>query len=98
MTITITEKEYAAIEQVLDQVCTDYEAASDEDYLRSMGESIKLVNNVIAKYRKARYKANEFQSVRAVVSRHNRGRCMRARDIDKLTREYIKKLKEKGEI
>lgn len=93
MTITITEKEYEAINQVLDQVCTDYEAASDEGYLQSMGEMIKLVKNVIAKYKKARQKANYYQLVRAEVSRHNRGRCMRACDIDKLTRKYIKEIR-----
>lgn len=93
MTITITEKEYNAISQVLDQVCTDYEAASDEDYLRSMGESIKLVNNVIAKYRKARQKATEFQYIRAEVSRHYRNHGLRPRDIDKITRQVIKKAK-----
>ena len=93
MTITITEKEYEAISQVLDQVCTDYEAASDEDYPESMGESIKLVNNVIAKYRAARVKANEFQQARAYVSNHNRNRGLRPRDIDKITRQFMKKLK-----
>lgn len=94
MTITITEKEYDAISQVLDQVNTDYEAASDEDYLKTMGENIKLVNNVIMKYREARQKANEFQSYRAEVSRRNRD--MRPRDIDKLTRKLIKKIREEN--
>ena len=45
--------------QVLDQVCTDYAAASDEDYLRDMGENIKRVSDVIEKYRKACSKAKE---------------------------------------
>ncbi len=94
MTVTITEKEYRAICQMLDQVNTDYEAASDEDYLKTMGENIKLVNNVIKKYKEARHKANEFQSYRAEVSRHNRN--MRPRDIDKLTRKIIKKIREEN--
>lgn len=94
MTVTITEKEYRAICQMLDQVNTDYEAASDEDYLKTMGENIKLVNNVIKKYKEARQKANEFQSYRAEVSRHNRN--MRPRDIDKLTRKIIKKIREEN--
>lgn len=92
MTITITEKEYIAISAVLDQVCTDYEAASNEEYLKSMGENIKLVNDVIKKYRAARVKANEFQSVRAYVSKRNRN--LRPRDIDKLTRKVMKKMRE----
>lgn len=96
MTITITEKEYNAIHAVLDQVETSYEGASDPDYLKTMGESISLVYSVIRKYKKARGKANYFQSVRAEVSRHNRNRGLRPRDIDKLTRKVIKKIKEKG--
>lgn len=98
MTITITEKEYDAICAVLDQVTTDYEAASDEIYLKTMGDNIGLVNNVIKKYQRARYKAKEFQSIRAFVAEKNRGRCVLARDIDKMARNLIKKLKEKGEL
>ena len=98
MTITITEKEYEAISQVLDQVCTDYEAASDEEYLTTMGENIKLVNNVIDKYRKARYRANTFQQIRAEVSRHNRNLCVPAKDIDAMARKLMKKLKEENKL
>lgn len=98
MTITITEKEYNAICQALDQVTTDYEAASDEIYLKTMGDNIDLIKNVIKKYKRARYKANEFQSILAVVAAKNRGRCVLARDIDKITRNLIKKLKERGEL
>ena len=52
MTITITEKEFDAIRAVLDQVETDYEAASDPDYLKTMGESIDHVNNVLISQKK----------------------------------------------
>ena len=79
---------------VLDQVETDYEGASDEEYLKTMGEDISLVKKVIEKYRRARMKANYFQSVRAEVSRYNRNRGLRPRDIDKLTRKLIKKMKD----
>lgn len=98
MTITITEKEYEAITQVLGQVCADYEAASNEECLEVMGENIKLVNNVIEKYRKARYKANTLQQIRAEVSRHNRNRCVLAKDIDKMARKKMKKLKEENKL
>lgn len=94
MTITINENEYEAIVQVLEQVCTDYEAAFDEDYLRDMGENIKRVNDVIEKYRKARSEANQFQYYRAIVRKKNRN--LRPRDIDTLTRRWIKKMKEEG--
>lgn len=98
MTITVTEKEYQAIRQVLDQVCTDYQAATNEEYLKTMGENIDLVNNVIDKYKKARYKANTFQQIRAEVSRHNRGRCVLAKDIDKIARKVMKQLKEENKL
>lgn len=94
MTITITEKEYDAIDEVLDQVCTDYEAASNEEYLKSMGEQIDLVRNVLLKYKKALQKAVEFKQVRAYVSEQNRNKCLHPRDIDRLTRKLIKKIKE----
>lgn len=94
MTITITEKEFDAIRAVLDQVETDYEAASDPDYLKTMGESIDHVNNVLRKYKAARQKANEFQHARAYVAERNRNRGLLARDIDRLTRQVIKKIKE----
>lgn len=93
MTITITEKEYDAISEVLDQVCTDYEAAFDEEYIQSMTVTIDLVQNVIRKYKKARQRANEFQQARAYVAEHNRNRGLRPRDIDRMTRQVLKKIK-----
>lgn len=94
MTITITEKEFDAIRAVLDQVETDYEASSDPDYLKTMGEFIDHVKNVLRKYKAARVKAREFQRLRAIVAEKTRGRCVLARDIDKLTRQWIKEIKE----
>ena len=93
MTITITEKEYDAICEVLDQVETDYEAASDEEYLESMGKTINLVHNVITKYKKARHKAADFQIARAYIVQHNRNRGLRPRDIDRLTRQLLRNIK-----
>lgn len=94
MRITITEKEYNAIHAVLDQVETDYEAASDTDYIKTMGESIDHVNKVLRKYKAAIQKAKEFQHARAYVAEKNRNRGLRARDIDRITRQVIKKTKE----
>ena len=93
MTITITSKEFDAINEVLDQVRTDYEAASNEEYLESMGETMSLVRNVLEKYRKARQKAAEFQMARAYVAERNRNKGLRPRDIDKLTRQLLRKVK-----
>lgn len=91
MTITITRKEYDAICSVLDQVKTDYEAASDQYYLKTMGENIGHVYKVLRKYNVALRRANEFKQVRAYIAERTRG--LRARDIDKLTRQAIKKIK-----
>ena len=93
MTITITEKEYDAINEVLDQVRTDYEAASNEEYLQSMGETMSHVRNVLEKYKKARKKAVDFQMARAYVAERNRNKGMRPRDIDRLTRQLLRKIK-----
>ena len=93
MTITITEKEYEAINEVLDQVRTDYEAASNEEYLQSMGETMSHVRNVLEKYKKARKKAADFQMARAYVAERNRNKGMRPRDIDRLTRQLLRKIK-----
>lgn len=93
MTITITAKEYDAICEVLDQVETDYEASSDEEYIESMGKTIDLVRNVITKYKKARQKAADFQMARAYVAERNRNKGLRPRDIDRLTRQVLRKIK-----
>lgn len=94
MNITITEKEFEAINEVLDQVCTDYEAASNVEYIESMGKTIDIVRNVLMKYKSARQKTREYQQVRAYVAERNRKRNLRARDIDKLARELLRKMNE----
>ncbi len=94
MRITITEKEYDAISFALGRVQTEIEDASEEEWVDMACEATGALHNVQEKYRKARMKANYFQSVRAEVSRHNRNRGLRARDIDRLTRQVIKKIKE----
>lgn len=95
MTITITDKEFDAISAVLDQVSTDYEAATDEEYLAMMDANIDLVQNVLDKYKKAKRKARDFQSVRAYVAEKQRGK-LRPRDIDKLARKLQKKMQEES--
>lgn len=94
MTITVTEKEYDALHTVLEDTRSNYEAASDESYLKSREEAMNLIENLIEKYRKARYKAEEFKQVRAYVAERNRNRCFRPRDIDKMARQLLKKIKE----
>ena len=95
MTITITDKEFDAINAVLEQVVTDYEAATSEEYIAEMGANIDLMQNVLDKYRKAMRKARDFQSVRAYVAEKQRGK-LRPRDIDKLARKLQKKMQEES--
>lgn len=90
MTITITEKEYAAMKDVFDQVRTDYQGASNEEYLEKMGESLDLVRDVLDKYVKARARANEFNILRGIISKKYHG--MQPRDIDRLTRLCLKRV------
>lgn len=94
MTITITEKEYEAICEVINQVEDAYEAATDETYLKEMAEILHLANNVALKYKKARAKASEFQYWRSIVSRQYRSRNLTSRRIDQLTRDLMKRFKE----
>ena len=93
MTITITEKEYFAISQVLDQVNTDYEAASDEQYLNTMAANINLVNKVLSKYREAKRRADDFCLARACVREKSNGR-LSEKDIDKAARILVREFRE----
>lgn len=92
MTTTITEKEYDAICFAINQVEIEVEAASDESYLNEANDALSHLYRVCEKYKKARKKATEFQFVRAEVARRNRNRGLRPRDIDKLTRQVIKRM------
>lgn len=98
MTITITEKEYDAIAFALTQVETEVEAASDEKFIADAEESCNSLYNIMEKYKKARYKAREFQYVRAFVAERNRGRCLMPRDIDKMARSLLRQLKKDGRL
>lgn len=91
MTITMTEKEYEALQTQLEG---DYESATDEEYCEMANKSLKALYNVSRKYKAAREKANEFQRVRMFVAEKNRNRGLRPRDIDALTRKVIKKMRE----
>lgn len=98
MTITITEEEYEAISFATTQLESEIESALDENFLNNAKNSLIALYRIIEKYKKARYKAREFQGVRALVAEKNRGNCLRARDIDAMTRKFIRYLKEKGEL
>lgn len=96
MTITISEKEYDAISFAVNQIETEIEGASDEGYLEDACRHQSALYRIMDKYKKARRKAMEFQMARAVVAEKNRGRCLRSRDIDAMTRKVLRKMKDDG--
>lgn len=96
MTITITQEEYDAISFAASQIETEIEAASDEGFINDASNSQGALYRIMEKYKKARYKAREFQEVRAVVAEKNRGKCLRARDIDAMARKLLRKIKQNG--
>lgn len=93
MTITITEKEYEAICFCRNAVSVNIEAGSDDKYAEIATEHLFNITNVVAKYKKARVKASEFQYWRAIVSKQNKSRNLTSRRIDQLTRDLMKTLK-----
>ncbi len=96
ITITITQEEYEAISFAATQLESEIESALDENFLNNAENSLSALYRIMEKYKKARYKAREFQEVRAVVAERNRGRCLRPRDIDALARKVLRKIKQNG--
>lgn len=94
MTITITQEEYDAISFATSQIETEIEGASDEGFLGDACKYQSALYRIMGKYKKARYKARMFQEVRAVVAEKNRGKCLRARDIDAMARKLLRKIKQ----
>lgn len=95
MTITITQVEYEAISFAINQIESEVEAASNKAFIKDANNAQSALYNIMEKYKKARYKASEFQEVRAIVAERNRERCLRPRDIDALARKVLRKIREK---
>lgn len=91
MTITITEKEYKAISFAIDKIEEDVGEGTNEEFAAEATKHQAALNNIMKKYKKAREKSLYFQMIRAEISKHNRH--LRPKDIDKLTRKYIIKMK-----
>lgn len=98
MTITITQEEYDAISFATTQIETEIEGASNEVFINDACNSQRALYRIMEKYKTERYKAREFQSVRAVVAENYRGRCLLARDIDKIARKLLKQMKQDGRL
>lgn len=94
MTITITNKEYEAISFAATQLESEIESAINENFLNNAENSLSDLCSIMEKYKKAHYKAREFQDVRRIVAEKNKGRCLIPREIDKLARKYYRYLKQ----
>ena len=92
MTITITQKEYKAISFATNQIQTEIEGASNEDFLDDACRHQSALYSIMEKYKKARYRARVFQNVRAYLAEKYRGRCALSRDIDKMARKLLKQI------
>lgn len=94
MTITITNKEYEAISFAATQLESEIESAINENFLNNAENSLSDLYRIMEKYKKARYKAREYQDVRRIVAEKNKGRCLIPREIDKLAHKYYRYLKQ----
>jgi hypothetical protein len=92
MTISVNENEYDAISFAIDQIETLIEAADDESFVEDSNNCLKHLYDIMDKYKNKREKAYVSQTVRAEVSKRNRG-TLRPRDIDKITRQIISQSK-----
>lgn len=89
MTINVTEKEYNAISFATCQIETTIEAADDESFIEDANNCLQCLYDIMEKFKAKNEKVRYFQAVRAEVSKRYRGK-LRPRDIDKLTRNFIK--------
>lgn len=94
MTITISEKEYLAINFAVNQIQTEIEGASDEGFLKDADKHQNALYRIMVKYKKASKKANNFHSIRKEIVKKTQGWNLKARDIDLMTRMVLKKMNE----
>ena len=94
MTVTISEKEYQAINFAVNQIQTEIEGASDKNFLKDANKHQSALYRIMVKYEKARKKANNFLSIRKKIIKKTQGWNLKARDIDSMTRKVLKKMNE----
>lgn len=92
MKITITEKEFDAINFALEQVLEALEGSCDEDFKQSADKAIDELYSVVKKYQSARIKANDLNEARRYI--RSRNYWMPQSKVDKMARLMIKKRKE----
>lgn len=88
MLVTITEEEFEAINSAQDNIYTQLEGCDEEELHADFRHIIKNLGSVMEKYKIAREKNETFKRVRKQVVGLGMNLCRR--DIDIITRKYIK--------
>ena len=91
MKVNINKKEFEAISFAIDQIIACMEAGADDDYCKEGEHCVKALQEIIKKYSYEIEKYREFLYWRRVISERNRSRNLLAKEIDRLTRAFIKR-------
>lgn len=91
MKVNINDKEFEALNFAILQVIACRDSGADDVYIDKANNCIKALQDVIRKYKYEREKYREFRYWRAVISERNRSHNLLAKDIDRLTRDFLKR-------
>lgn len=91
MKVNINKKEFEAISFAIDQINALMDAGADDDYCKEADHCVKALQEIIKKYWHENQKYREFLYWRSVISERNRSHNLLAKEIDRLTRDFIKR-------
>lgn len=91
MKVNINKKEFEAISFAIDQINALRDSGADDDYIKEANHCIKALQEIIRKYWHENEKYREFRYWRAVISERNRSHNLLAKEIDRLTRDFLKR-------
>lgn len=91
MKVNINKKEFEAISFAIDQINALKDSGADDDYIKEANGHIKALQEIIKKYWHEQEKYREFLYWRSVISERHRSHNLLAKEIDRLTREFIKR-------
>lgn len=92
MKVNINKKEFEAISFAINQINANIEAGANDDYCKEGEHCVKALQEIIKKYKYETEKYGEFLYWRRVISERNRSRNLLAKEIDRMTRAFIKRL------
>lgn len=97
MNISISEKEYDAINNAIAGIEGQLESCESENDIKWFKEQLVQLYKVTEKYKKALLKVQEFKAVRAVIAKDKAlVKRIRPKDIDAMTRKTIKNYHQKN--